>query len=62
MLYANPGGMGHLKAVRAYKNVRANPRFADPAAHDYKLLPNSPIPSLNLWNGILSLPVSVGVG
>jgi hypothetical protein len=62
MLYANPGGMGHLKAVRAYKNVRANPRFADPARHDYQLLPNSPVASLNLWNGILSLPVSVGVG
>jgi Right handed beta helix region len=62
MLYANPGGMGHLKAVRAYKNVRANPRFADPARHDYQLLPNSPVASLNLWNGILSLPVRVGVG
>jgi hypothetical protein len=62
ILYRNPGGIGHLIAVRAYKNVRANPHFADPAQHDYQLLPSSPIAGLNLWNGIISLPVKVGVG
>jgi hypothetical protein len=56
ILYANPGGMGHLKAVKAYQNVRANPRFADPARHDYRLLPNSPVAAWNLWNGVVSLP------
>jgi hypothetical protein len=54
--------MGHLIAVRAYKNVRADPRFANPARHDYQLLPNSPVASLNLWNGLPTLPVGVGVG
>jgi hypothetical protein len=62
ILYGNPGGMGRLTAVRAYKNVRANPHFADPAQHDYQLLPNSPVTTSNLWNGILALPVKVGVG
>ena len=62
IMYRNPGGMGHLTAVRAYKNVRANPRFADAARHNYQLLPNSPVATLNLWNGILSLPAVVGVG
>ena len=54
--------MGRLTAVRAYKNVRANPHFADPAQHDYQLLPNSPVSTSNLWNGILALPIKVGVG
>ena len=62
ILYGNPGGRGRLTAVRAYKNVRANPRFADPARHDYQLLPSSPIAGMNLWNGVLSLPAGVGVG
>jgi hypothetical protein len=56
MLYGNPGGMGRLTHVRAYKNVHANPRFANPAQHDYQLLPSSPIASLNLWNGVLTIP------
>jgi parallel beta helix pectate lyase-like protein len=56
ILYANPGGMGHLKAVRAYSNVRANPQFADPARHDYRLLPSSPILTWNLWNGLIAVP------
>ena len=62
ILYGNPGGMGRLTAVRAYKNVRANPHFADPAQHDYQLLPNSPVTTSTLWNGILALPLKVGVG
>jgi hypothetical protein len=56
MLYGNPGGMGHLTHVRAYKNVHADPHFADPAQHNYQLQPTSPIPSLNPWNGVLTVP------
>ena len=55
MLYGNPGGMGHVTHVRAYHNVHADPHFADPAQHNYQLQPTAPIPSLNPWNGVLTV-------
>lgn len=56
VLYRNP--MGHLSHVRAYRNVHANPHFADPAQHNYQPQPQptSPMAGLNLWNGVLPVP------
>jgi hypothetical protein len=51
ILYGDPGGIGHVTAVHAYKNAGANPRLADPVQHDYQPRPNSPIANWNLWNG-----------
>jgi hypothetical protein len=34
--YGNPGGLGHLTAVRAYGNASRDPGFVNPARHDYE--------------------------
>jgi Right handed beta helix region len=35
ILFNNPGGLGHLTAVRAYGNVTRDPGFENAAHHDY---------------------------
>ena len=39
--FRNPGGLGHVSAVRVYRNTTAIPAFIDAARHDYALRRNS---------------------
>jgi hypothetical protein len=40
--FQNPGGIGHVTAVRMYQNKTANPGYVNAAAHDYQVGTASP--------------------
>jgi len=45
------GVVGGGRGLLAIHNIRANPRFVDPAAGDYRVAPGSPVAKWGLWNG-----------
>ena len=56
-LFHNPGGMGHLTAVRAYGNTHTMPRFVDAVRHDYALRRDSRLRRRHLGTrGLLRTP------
>ncbi len=51
LLFGDPGGLGQVSAVQVYNNVTADPRYVDPANHNYALLAGSPVAGWGLWSG-----------
>jgi Right handed beta helix region len=51
VLYNNPGGIGHVTAVKSYDNASANPDLTDPVQHDFRPDAGSPAAGWGLWNG-----------
>lgn len=49
--YRNRGGVAAVQAVYVSHNITANPKLADPAAHDFRTSSASPLSRWGLWDG-----------
>jgi hypothetical protein len=47
--FNNAGGISYTTHVTLSANITSDPRFSDPAVHDYRLLPGSPVSGFGLW-------------
>lgn len=48
--FQNPGGLSVAQHITVGANISKDPLFENPAQHDYRLLPASPVASYGLWN------------
>jgi chitodextrinase len=49
--FNNAAGFGNVANVSMAGNFSADPRFVDPASHNYQVSPTSPLLSWDLWTG-----------
>ncbi|HLH66932.1 MAG TPA: hypothetical protein VKV27_14640 [Solirubrobacteraceae bacterium] len=50
-VFDDPGGVANAPGVQLSDNITSDPQLNDPAAHDYRPLPGSPVASWGLWDG-----------
>jgi hypothetical protein len=47
--FNNPGGVSYTTHITLSANITSDPLLRDPAVHDYRPLPNSPLAGYGLW-------------